>query len=358
MTRMTLFLSRHAIARSRAMPTYPWIYLLVALLFLMPVMAQAGQSDLDFALQGPSFEPGKPNPKLVTPEWIQKGITHPTGGEPFDLQIEMDQNLYEALTPLVEQYAAGRGLKVRINRGTCGTSSGPLAKKEADMAGFCCPPASYDRLPGIVFHTIGIVPTVFITHPGNPVTRITFGEVQKIYSGDLREWRELSDPAAREMTGTIQPVARLHCETRPGHWREILDNKSLFFQYALFVSSIPDMVDTVASNPNAFGWISRWVVEKPTNKGRVRWLKLNGVDPDDTQAVSEGKYPYFKVMNMTTWEGAGASPLADRLIDHLLNRSDPAQNAAFIVPASALRRHGWRFDGNELIGTPNHQTSP
>ncbi|MBF0191827.1 MAG: hypothetical protein HQL99_11920 [Magnetococcales bacterium] len=335
------------------MSTCPWMRLWMAFLMLWSVSAQAGQSDLDFALRGPSFEPGKPDPRLVTPEWIRKGITHPSDGQRFDLHIEMDQNLYDALTPLVEQYAAGNGLKVRINRGTCGTSSGPLAKKQADMAGFCCPPASYDRLPGIVFHTIGIVPTVFITHPSNPVTRITFGEVQKIYSGELREWRELSDPAAREMPGAIQPVARLHCETRPGHWREILDNKNLFFQNSLFVSSIPDMVDTVASNPHAFGWVSRWVVEKPANKKRVRWLKLDGIDPDDTRSVAEGKYPYFKVMNMTTWEGAGANPRADRLIDHLLNGADPTRDAPFIVHAHALRRHGWPFDGNELIGIPN-----
>ncbi|MBF0428224.1 MAG: hypothetical protein HQL94_04820 [Magnetococcales bacterium] len=220
------------------------------------------------------------------------------------------------------------------------------------MAGFCCSPAPFDRLPGIVFHTIGIVPTVFITHPGNPITNVSFGEVQKIYSGEIREWKELADPQAKTLQGTIRPVARLHCETRPGHWRDILDNKNLFLQQTHFVSSIPDMVDAIAANPNGFGWVSRWVVEDAANKGRVKWLKLNGVDADDVQAVASGKYPYFKVMDMTTWEGTPANPKANQLIDSLLNHFDSVQQKAFIVHATQLRQNGWLFEGNELIGKP------
>ncbi|MBF0214979.1 MAG: hypothetical protein HQM00_15690 [Magnetococcales bacterium] len=334
------------------MNSYCWTRFLLILMVFLPGLVQGGQSDIDFALQGPAFEPGKPNPRLVSPEWIKKGITHPPGAGKVDLIIEMDQNLYDALTPIVEQYAREHHLEVRVNKGTCGTSSGPLAKKQSDMAGFCCPPASYDRLPGIVFHTIGIVPTVFLVHPDNPVERVTFGEVQKIYSGDLREWSELSDPKAKGKSGMIQPVARLHCETRPGHWRDILDNKNQFLQQTHFVSSIPDMVDAVAVHPEGFGWVSRWVVEKPGNRERVKMVRLNDTDADDAQAVAAGKYPYFKVMNMTTWEGAGANPLADRLIEHLLNRFDQVKQAGFIVHAKELRRHGWRFEGNELIGMP------
>ncbi|MBF0308945.1 MAG: hypothetical protein HQL56_05405 [Magnetococcales bacterium] len=326
----------------------------LALALISVTTVQAGQSDIDFAIQGPAFLPGKADPTLVSPQWVKKGITYPEGGGKPDLRIEMDQNLYDALTPIVESYGRDNHLEIRINKGTCGTSSGPLSKKESDMAGFCCPPAPYDRLPGIVFHTVGIVPTVFITHPDNPVTNITFGEVQKIFTGEIREWQELSDAKAAGRKGTIRPVARLHCETRPGHWRDILDNKNLFLQQTHFVSSIPDMVDAVAANPDAFGWVSRWVVENPANKGRIKWLKLDGVDADDAKSVAAGKYIYYKVMNMTTWEGAAANAKADRLIEHLLTRFDPAKHASFIVHANVLRQNGWMFEGNELIGKPKH----
>ncbi|MBF0136601.1 MAG: substrate-binding domain-containing protein [Magnetococcus sp. DMHC-1] len=310
------------------------------------------QSDVEFALRGPAFTPGAPDPALVSPEWIHKKISYPKAVGHLDLRIQMDQNLFDALTPIIENYAKEKNLRVQIEKGTCGTSSGPIERKEADMAGFCCPPAPYDRLPGIVFHTIGIVPTVLITHPDNPVGSVSFGEVQKIYAGKIRSWKELSDPKSKSMTGSIQPVARLHCETRPGHWRDILDNKNLFFQQTIFVASIPDMVDAVAANPNAFGWVSRWVVENQANKGRVKFVKLGGVDPDDTQAVAQGRYPYFKVMNLTTWEGAAAKPQANQVIDYLLNQFNQVKQQAFIVHASQLRQNKWIFSGNELIGMP------
>ncbi|MBF0153368.1 MAG: hypothetical protein HQL64_06475 [Magnetococcales bacterium] len=309
-------------------------------------------SDVEFALQGPAFAPGVANPALVSPEWVKKGISYPKAlGHP-DLRVQMDQNLYDALTPMIESYAKEHRLRVLIEKGTCGTSSGPIERKEADMAGFCCPPAPYDRLPGIVFHTIGIVPTVLITHPDNPIDTVSFGEVQRIYSGTIRSWKELADPKAKSLSGSIQPVARLHCETRPGHWRNILDNKDLFVPHTLFVASIPDMMDAVAANPDSFGWVSRWVVELKENKGRVKRLKLNGVDADDTQAVAQGKYPYYKTMNLTTWEGAAAKFTANQIIDHLLNKFDQVTQKAYIVHANLLRQNKWLFSGNELIGKP------
>ncbi|MBF0419308.1 MAG: hypothetical protein HQL78_03995 [Magnetococcales bacterium] len=328
-----------------------WMVLCVCVLCLAP-WAQGGASEIDHTLQGPAFVPGKPNPALVTPDWIAKGITHPASAGPVDLIVEMDQNLYDALTPIIERYGKENKLAIRINKGTCGTSSGPLSKKEADMAGFCCPPAPFDRLPGIVFHTIGIVPTVFIVHPSNPLTDIRFAEVQQLFNGTIHDWNELADPKAKSVNGAIQPVARLHCETRPGHWRDILDNKNMFQQQTHFTSSIPDMVDYVATSPLAIGWVSRWVVELPANKGRVKVLHLDGVDADDAKAVAAGRYPYYKVMNVSTWTGAAANPRADRLVETLLNHPDQLGNAAFIAHAKDLRQNGWRFDGNELIGKP------
>jgi hypothetical protein len=81
-------------------------------------------------------------------------------------------------------------------------------------------------------------------------------------------------------------------------------------------------------------------------------LRLDGVSPDDDVALAQGRYPLYRVYNVTTWEGAAAKPLAKELVRHLQDRVRDLDNRFFMVPFTRLRAQGWKFEGDELVGEP------
>jgi phosphate transport system substrate-binding protein len=326
----------------------------ISLLLAVTSSSQAyGASNaLDKSLQGPKFSNPEEAKMLVKQEWKQKRVSYSkTAGNP-DLIVSLDQHFYPAAKPVIEAYAKAHGLNITLKEGTCGSSSGLAATKMADMTGYCCPPALSDRLPGLVFHTIGVIPNVLITPHGNPVKNLTLNEAQQVFSGDISFWSELSDKKAKAFDYQLNPITRLHCKIRPGHWRTLLDNEDLHSPMIHNVGSIPDMKDNVASNPHSVGFIARWQMTA-TELKRLNILTLNGVHPDDPGVVAKGSYPLYNVLNVTTWSGAASNAEAEKLIDHLLEKQEQYDPAMYIVPANHLRAAGWRFKGNELIGEPD-----
>jgi hypothetical protein len=82
-------------------------------------------------------------------------------------------------------------------------------------------------------------------------------------------------------------------------------------------------------------------------------LSLDGIRPDDRAALTSGAYPLYRVYNVTTWEGAAAKPLAQDLVRYLQERMDHLDSIFAMVPASQLRRHGWKFKEDELVDEPD-----
>jgi hypothetical protein len=205
-------------------------------------------------MRGQTFtDPSKTFP--MPEEWIKQPIKYDKENEDADIVIMMDQDIYHTLLPSVQQYAKEKNLKIIMIEGTCGIAAGMLAKKTSDMGGFCCPAGAEDRLPGLRFHTIGIVAKAFFVHPDNPADNISEGQLRDIYIGKLKRWSEVKTEAGpKGPDRTIKAVGRLHCPLRPGHWRQLLDNKTKFGPAISEVGSIPDMIAQVASVKDAIGW--------------------------------------------------------------------------------------------------------
>lgn len=283
--------------------------------------------------------------------WMERGIKRPPD---VDLALAIDQQIYPAILPLVQRFAKDNRLKIAMVEGTCGVASGALAEKSADVTGMCCPPGPLDRLPGVRYHTLGISSIALIVNPSNPLADVTLTQARSLFGGDIRNWGDL--PVGGYSSGQgdgVQAITRLHCKPRPGHWRLLLDNEDLFSPEARDVPAIRDMIAAVARTRSAVGYETLWHVADNARAGKVKALRLNGVDPADVGAVARGKYPLYRVMNLTTWEtGLPANPVADRLIEWLVANAPMIDPVFGIVPASALRANGWKFAGNELVGEP------
>lgn len=288
-------------------------------------------------------------------EWESRPISHEDQAEKADIAIVLDQHLYPALLPLIEEYAGKNNLEIAVLDGTCGISAGKLREKKADMAGFCCPPGETDRLPGLAFHTIGIASLALFVNETNPLTDIDLKTTQNIFRGHITHWKELGKdiPIAtgKEM---IQPIGRLHCKARPGHWRLILDNEDMFSPRLHEVSTIPDMISNVEKKRGAIGYETLWMVEKYEDPIKVKVLRINGYSPFDNEALVAGDYPFYRTFSITTWTDEPAKKSSAReLAVYIISNAHRIDSKYGIIPVQKLRQAGWKFTGNELTGEPD-----
>lgn len=305
-------------------------------------------------LGGPAFTDSSLIYEMDT-EWKKQPIKYIPSDSNADIVITLDQHLYPALLPFIQDYAKENDLKISVREGTCGITAGMLSNKTGDIGGYCCPPGKIDRLPGLKFHTVGISPLALLVHPDNPVKNISIEEARQVFAGDIYNWSEMKTPSGSKGPNmSVQPVGRLHCKLRPGHWRLMLDNQDLFSTSLQEVGAIPDMISKVASNKMSIGYVVIWNITRYKDRGAVRALNINGFSPYDLEHLISGNYPIYRSYYITTWEGKNVeNPKAQQLVDHLLKQSEKLGKEHYIVPASRLKQAGWKFKGNELIGEVN-----
>ena len=285
-------------------------------------------------------------------KWVEKPIQYKNWAKEADLAITLDQQLYPALLPVIQQYARQNKLEIAVQEGTCGISNKGLKDKAVDIAGFCCPAGEADRMVGIKFHTLGIAAIALIVNPNNPVNNLSLKQARQIFQGNLFRWSDIK--GIRGSRRIIQALGRLHCKQRPGHWRLLLDHEDLFSPRLFEVGTISDMLSEVAFDPYAIGYETLWMVKLFHRQSRVKTLSINHIKPQDNAKLIAGDYSLYRTYNVTTWESAQTkNQQAQILVSHLINymgRIDPKYG---IVPVSKLRQAGWKFLKNELIGEPD-----
>jgi ABC-type phosphate transport system substrate-binding protein len=311
-------------------------------------LASADTGPRGKAFTDPSYQVRMPK------DWVAKPVKYDEESKNADIVVTLEQDVYHAIVPLIQKYAKDNGLKIAVKEGTCGIAAGMLSRKAVDIGGFCCPPGSEDRLPGLRYHTLGIVAKAILVHHDNPVSNVSAKQAQEIFAGKIFRWSELAtDSGQRGPEWTIQPIGRFHCQKRPGHWLLILSNENLFSPRLKEVGSIPDMIAKVASQKNAIGWEVLGMVQHYENIGRVKALKINGHSPMEVGALVTRKYPFYRTYNITTWKGKGlVNPRAKKLVSYLLAEVDHLDPKLGFAPSSRLKRAGWKFKDDELISEP------
>lgn len=296
------------------------------------------------------------NPRLkarMSPEWIKQPVKHEDRYKDADLVLALGQQSYPVLRKYIEQYAQKNGLKIVIQPGTCGISAGKLRRKVVDMGTFCCPPARTDRFPGTQFHSLGIAPIALIVHPDNPLDSVSIEEARRIYRGAAPLWSDVKPRIRSIVDKPIQPVGRLHCKIRPGHWRAMLPNEDMFSPRLYEVGVISDMISQVARNPSAIGWETPLMVRHYAARGKVKMLKIDNMDPTDTSHTLAGHWPFYRTYHLVTWtDNTEANRRAHKLVKFLRNKIEEIHEEIGFVPPSKLKQAGWHFFGEELVGRP------
>jgi len=320
------------------------------------VNLQTNAAEIDHALlQGPTFT-DHTHVKPMKQDWVDKKVTYDEKNKEADLVISLGQQTYPALHKLVEEMAEKRGINVKIEQGSCGKTAKKVKSKKIDIGAFCCPPMKGDRLPGLEFHTIGIAAIVFVTHPSNPLKNISSFEAQNIFRGEYVQWSEV--PSAKKINfagDDIQPVVRLHCKKRPGHWRHLLKNEDLMSPRLFEVGVIPDMIKQVVDNELAIGIETMYMLRAHKKEGKLKVLTIDDHHPSQETHLLNGEYPIYRTYNLTTWQGEGknyemAREFVQEIKEHIESHGE---NYGFISP-SRLKKAGWKFKSDELIAEPDN----
>lgn len=130
-------------------------------------------------------------------------------------------------------------------------------------------------LKGTVVAIDGIA---IIVNPQNPITDLTVEQIASLYKGEITNWEEIG--------GYDAPVVLIGREaasgTRDG-FESITDTEDAC-KYSQELTSTGDVVQTVASNPNAIGYASLASV-----KDTVKAIDVEGVTPT-TETIQNGSY--------------------------------------------------------------------
>jgi ABC-type phosphate transport system substrate-binding protein len=303
-----------------------------------------------------SHAPTFSNPEVlsqVPANWDDLPYKHDDVHADADLVVALGQQSYPLFHELVLEYATKNKLKIAVLPGTCGITSGRLRKKSADIGAFCCPPSQSDRLPGLEFHSLGISPIALIVHPDNPLTDISTRQAREVFQGQISRWTQVDNKEKGSIQDLIKPVARLHCKVRPGHWRGLLKDEDQFSPRLFEVGVIADMISQVSHNTGAIGFEVPVMVSYYKDKGIVRMLKIDGHDATDLDYVLSGKYPLYRSYSLTTWKkNSKSDQLAMKLVRYLQQHVEKIHKEISYIPPSQLRKAGWVFNNDELIGEP------
>ncbi len=177
---------------------------------------------------------------------------------------------------------SGEGIKALVDGSTdIANSSRFIKQKEVDLA----VKNGVYPVPFAVAYDC-IVPVV---HPSNTVVNITLAQLKDLYTGKIKNWKEIGGPD--------KEVVVISRDTSSGTyevWHEKVLNKERVFPGALLQASNGAVCQAVAKNPNAIGYIGLGYVNKD-----VKALTVDRVE-GSKETTLNGTYPISRPLFMFT----------------------------------------------------------
>ena len=162
-----------------------------------------------------------------------------------------------------------------------------------------------------------------IVNPSNPVSDLDVETIAKIYTGEIKNWKEVGGNDAE-----IVLIGReAGSGTRDG-FESIIDTEDKC-QYRQELTSTGDVITTVASNPAAIGYASLASV-----KDTVKVLNVDGVSPSEA-TIKDGSYVVQRPFVLVTKKDAKLSESAQKFFDYITSSAtNEIISGAGVVPAN------------------------
>ena len=198
------------------------------------------------------------------------------------------------VTITISGTGSGNGIKALMDNTTdIAMSSRDLKKKEADDL------AKAGHKP--VRFTVAYDAIIPVVNNKNAVKELTIEQLRDIYAGKIRDWKEVGGAAA--------PIVVIGRDTSSGTFecfQELVMGKTRVSPRALLQSSSGGVVQAVAGNPNAIGYIGIGYMDKQTKP-----LEIDGKVASMASA-KDRSWPIARDLYLfTVTESADAKKLLD-----------------------------------------------
>ncbi len=180
---------------------------------------------------------------------------------------------------------------ISVSGGGSGFGIREVAKKNIDigMAGRDLTEEEKKKYPNLVVYKIGIDGVAVVVNPSNPVSDLTKEQLKEIFSGKIKNWKEVG--------GKDEPINIYtrdeNSGTRDTFWKYALD-KGNITDKSIVVASNGEMRAKIASDKNGIGYLSVGFIDNS-----VKPVKLDGVEPTQ-ENVQKGIYKVYRPLNMIT----------------------------------------------------------
>lgn len=140
-----------------------------------------------------------------------------------------------------------------------------------------------------------------IVNQANPVSKLTLQQVSDIYSGKIKNWKQVG--------GEDRPIVKLSRETNSGthvYFLEVVlrlgkkDDKTLFSTDTLLLPSSEGITSEVRENPNAIGYDGLGYVTPDLKVIAVAKDNTSGYIIPSAVSVNDGLYPIARDLYMYT----------------------------------------------------------
>ena len=245
------------------------------------------------------------------------------GGNKEAVSTDGSTSMNKVIGALGEAFETDTGITVTYNATGSGAGIQAVQEGRCDIGLASRNLKDEEKANGLEETILAYDGIAIIVNPENPVNDLDLETIAKIYTGEIKNWKEIGGKDAE-----IVLIGReAGSGTRDG-FESITDTEDKC-AYRQELTSTGDVITTVASNPNAIGYASLASV-----KDTVKVLTVDGVKPSE-ETIKNGSYVVQRPFVLVTKKDVALSESAQKFFDYITSEAaNEIIIAAGVVPAN------------------------
>lgn len=201
--------------------------------------------------------------------------------------------------------ADNKGITVTYNPTGSGSGITAVSEGRCDIGLSSRDLKDEEKAKGLTGTVVAYDGIAVIVNPENPVSDLTLEDIAKIYTGEIKNWKEVGG----NDTEIVLIGREAGSGTRDGF--ESITNTAEKCKYRQELTSTGDVITTVAGNPAAIGYASLASV-----KDSVKALKVGGVAPSNA-TIKDGSYLVQRNFVLVTKADSNLSDAAQKFFNYI-----------------------------------------
>lgn len=245
------------------------------------------------------------------------------GGNKEAVATDGSTSMNKVIGALGEAFEADTGITVTYNATGSGAGIQAVQEGRCDIGLSSRNLKDEEKAKGLEGTILAFDGIAIIVNPNNPVSDLDVETIAKIYTGEIKNWKEVGGNDAE-----IVLIGReAGSGTRDG-FESITDTEDKC-KYRQELTSTGDVITTVASNPGAIGYASLASV-----KDTVKALTVGGVVASE-ETIKDGSYVVQRPFVLVTKKDAALSESAQKFFDYITSEAaNEIISGAGVVPAN------------------------